>query len=192
MGCAVRNVTNTGGGSALIQDPKLAKEIIQAVKGEAGDIPASVKTRIGYDKVDTENWISFLLKQGLDMLTVHGRIAKEGYNIPARWDEIAKCAKLRDEISPSTLLIGNGDITNIKRGEEYTKRYGTDGYMVGRGIMSNPWLFSGREDISTQERLDTLVKQCELFEKVWGERRILVLLRNLLKHILMASMVRRN
>jgi tRNA-dihydrouridine synthase len=37
--------------------------------------------------------------------------------------------------------------------------------------MSNPWLFSGREDISTQERLDTLVKHCELFEKVWGERK---------------------
>lgn len=171
MGCAVRNVTSTGGGSALIQDQKLAKEIIEAVKSEAGDIPISVKTRIGYEKVDTENWIGFLLKQDLDMLTVHGRIAKEGYNIPARWDEIAKCVKLRDEISPSTLLIGNGDITSIKQGEEYTKRYGTDGYMVGRGIMSNPWLFSGREDISTQERLDTLVKHCELFEEVWGERK---------------------
>ncbi len=171
MGCPDKDVVNTGGGSALIQDPKLAKEIIEAVKSEAVDIPVSVKTRIGYGKVDTENWIGFLLNQNLDMLTVHGRIAKEGYNIPARWDEIARCVKLRDEISPSTLLIGNGDITSTKQGEEYTKRYGTDGYMVGRGIMSNPWLFSGREDISTQERLDTLVKHCELFEEVWGERK---------------------
>ncbi len=171
MGCAVRNVTSTGGGSALIQYPNLAKEIINAVKSESGDIPVSVKTRLGYEKVDTENWIGFLLRQNLDMLTVHGRIAKEGYNIPARWDEIAKCVKLRDRISPFTLLIGNGDIVSIAQGEEYTEKYATDGYMVGRCIMSNPWLFSGREDISVQERLDTLVKHCELFESVWGERK---------------------
>ncbi len=171
MGCAVRNVTSTGGGSALIQDPNLAKEIVETVKSVAGDIPVSVKTRLGYGEVDTENWIGFLLNQNLDMLTVHGRIAKEGYNIPARWDEIAKCVKLRNEISPSTLLIGNGDITSVKQGEEYVKKYGTDGYMVGRGIMSNPWLFSGTEDISVQERLDTLIKHCELFERVWGERK---------------------
>lgn len=171
MGCAVRNVTSIGGGSALIQDPNLAKAIIEAVKSEAGDIPVSVKTRLGYESVDTENWIGVLLKQDLDMLTVHGRIAKEGYNIPARWDEIARCVKLRDKISPFTLLIGNGDITNVKQGKEYIKRYGTDGYMVGRAIMSNPWLFSGREDISVQERLDTLVRHCELFERVWGERK---------------------
>lgn len=171
MGCAVRNVTSTGGGSALIKDPNLAKEIIEAVKNEAGNIPVSVKTRIGYDKIDTKNWIGFLLQQNLDMLTVHGRIAKEAYNIPARWEEIAKCVRLRDEISPSTLLIGNGDIVGTAQGEEYAKRYGTDGYMVGRAILSNPWLFSDRENISVQERLDTLVKHCELFEKVWGERK---------------------
>jgi tRNA-dihydrouridine synthase len=84
MGCAVRNVTNTGGGSALIKDPNLAVEIIQAVKQEAGDIPVSVKTRLGYSKVDTENWIGLLLRQNLDMLTVHGRIAKDSYAIPSR------------------------------------------------------------------------------------------------------------
>ncbi len=171
MGCAVRNVTSTGGGSALIQDPDLAKRIIEAVKSEAGDIPVSVKTRIGYEKVNTENWIGFLLKQNLDMLTVHGRIAKEGYDIPARWDEIAKCVKLRNEISPATLLIGNGDIVSATQGVECSKKYGTDGYMVGRGIMSNPWLFSGIEEISVQERLNTLVKHCEFFENVWGERK---------------------
>jgi len=171
MGCAVRNVTNTGGGSALIQEPELAMEIIEAVKSEAGNIPVSVKTRIGYEKVDTENWISFLLQQDLGMLTIHGRIAKEGYNVPVRWDEIQKAVVLRNEISPSTLLIGNGDITSMRQGEEYTKRYGTDGYMVGRAILSNPWLFSGREDISVDERSSTLKEHCELFESVWGDRK---------------------
>lgn len=168
MGCAVRNVLNTGGGSALIKEPELAKEIIEAVKQEAHDIPVSVKTRLGYEKVDTENWIGFLLKQNLDMLTVHGRIAKDSYATPSRWAEIQKVAELRNDISPTTLIIGNGDITSSRQGEEYTKIYGTDGYMVGRGILSNPWLFSGREDIPEEERFDTLLAHATLFNETWG------------------------
>ena len=169
MGCAVRNVINTGGGSALIKEPELAKEIIQAVKQEAGDIPVSVKTRLGYSMVDTENWIGLLLNQGLDMLTVHGRIAKDSYAIPSRWDEIQKVVKMRDEISPTTLIIGNGDITSSRQGEEYVKTYGTDGYMVGRGILNNPWIFSGREDIPEEERFNILLEHAKLFNEVWGD-----------------------
>ena len=169
MGCAVRNVLSTGGGSALIKEPDLAKEIIKAVKQEAGCIPVSVKTRLGYSIVDTENWIGLLLNQGLDMLTVHGRIAKDSYAIPSRWDEIQKVVKMRDEISPTTLIIGNGDITSSRQGEEYTKTYGTDGYMVGRGILNNPWLFSGREDIPEEERFNILLEHAKLFNEVWGD-----------------------
>jgi len=168
MGCSVRNILDTGGGSSLITIPTLAAEIISAVKQEARDIPVSVKTRIGFEKVNTEGWIGFLLHQNLNMITVHGRIAKEGYNIPSRWEEIQKVVQMRNEISPQTLIIGNGDITNIKQGEEYTKRYGTDGYMVGRGILSNPWLFSGRDNISKEERLTTLLKHARLFNEIWG------------------------
>ena len=171
MGCAVRNVINTGGGSALIKEPELAKEIIQAVKQEAGDIPVSVKTRLGYSTVDTENWIGLLLNQGLDMLTVHGRIAKDSYAIPSRWDEIQKVVKMRDKISPNTLIIGNGDITSSRQGEEYVKTYGTDGYMVGRGILNNPWVFSGREDIPEGERFNILLEHAKLFNEVWGEEK---------------------
>ena len=169
MGCAVRNVLSTGGGSALIKEPDLAKEIIKAVKQEAGCIPVSVKTRLGYSIVDTENWIGLLLNQGLDMLTVHGRIAKDSYAIPSRWDEIQKVVKMRDEISPTTLIIGNGDITSSRQGEEYVKTYGTDGYMVGRGILNNPWLFSGREDIPEEERFNILLEHAKLFNEVWGD-----------------------
>jgi nifR3 family TIM-barrel protein len=171
MGCAVRNVINTGGGSALIKEPELVKEIIQVVKQEAGDIPVSVKTRLGYSTVDTENWIGLLLNQGLDMLTVHGRIAKDSYAIPSRWDEIQKVVRMRDEISPTTLIIGNGDITSSRQGEEYVKTYGTDGYMVGRGILNNPWLFSGREDIPEEERFNILLEHAKLFNEVWGEEK---------------------
>jgi len=170
MGCSVRDVLRTGGGSALIKDEELSSRIIGTVKENAHNIPVSVKTRIGYDKIDY-SWIEFLLSKKLAMLTVHGRLAKEGYSTQSRWDIFKKIKELRDEISPDTLLIGNGDIKNTKEGEELTKEYGLDGYMVGRGILTNPWLFSGREDISKKERLETLKKHLEIFEQVYGEEK---------------------
>lgn len=168
MGCSVRDVLKTGGGSALIKERELSNEIIDAVKENARDLPVSVKTRIGYDKIDY-SWIEFLLSKKLAMLTVHGRLAKEGYSTPSRWDIFKKIKELRDEISPDTLLIGNGDIADRKKGEELVKKYRLDGYMVGRGILTNPWFFSGREDISEEERLGILKKHLEIFGKTYGE-----------------------
>ncbi|MGI6443449.1 MAG: tRNA dihydrouridine synthase [Candidatus Dojkabacteria bacterium] len=171
MGCSVRDVLSSGRGSALINDKVLAKEIIDVVKESAGDLPVSVKTRIGFDKIETEEWIGFLLEQGLDMITVHGRLSKEGYATPSRWNEIAKCVKLRNDISPKTVILGNGDVKDIGQAKEYSDKYSVDGVMIGRAILTNPWLFSGRqpEDISKEERVEVLKKHLEIFEKEKGK-----------------------
>lgn len=163
MGCSVRDVLSSGRGSGLIQDKVLVKEIVDAVKESAGSIPVSVKTRLGYEELEIEGWIGFLLKQNLDMLTIHGRLAKEGYSTPSRWEELKECVKLRDEISPNTLILGNGDIKDVKQGGEYVRKYFLDGYMVGRYILNNPWFFSGREHIALGERFDVLRKHMELY-----------------------------
>lgn len=169
IGCSVRDVLSSGRCSALIKEKELVKEIVEAIKKEAGDIPVSVKTRLGYDNIDIEGWIGFLLKMNLDLITIHGRISKEGYSTPSRWDEIAKCVKLRDELSPNTLIVGNGDVKTLKQGKEYVKTYGVDGFMVARGILNNPWLFSGRkkDEISPEERAETLITHLKLFDKAW-------------------------
>ena len=167
MGCSVRDVVKGGSCSALIKDKELSKKIILAVKENAKGIPVSVKTRIGYDDIDY-GWIEFLLTMDLDMLTVHGRLAKEGYSTPSRWDIFKKIKELRDELSPGTLLIGNGDIKDDEQGIALVEEYGLDGYMVGRSVLTNPWFFAGREDISQKERLDTLKKHLEIFERVYG------------------------
>src|SRR3989344_7933444 len=57
MGCPVKKVLNQNSCSALIRTPELAKEIIMATKRGAGDIPVSVKTRIGFNKIELETWI---------------------------------------------------------------------------------------------------------------------------------------
>jgi len=98
MGCPEKDVVKNGCCIALINNRGLAAEIIAAVKEGAGDLPVSVKTRIGLDKIITEDWCGFLLEQKIDALTVHGRTAKEKSDVPAHWDEIAKVVRLRNQL----------------------------------------------------------------------------------------------
>ena len=118
MGCPEKSVCNNGACSALIKNPELAVEIIQAVKkGLAGRLPLSVKTRIGFNEVDM-SWFETLLAQDLQMLTIHGRTRKEMSKVPAHWDVIGQVRELRDKLSPSTLIVGNGDVLTRQQGIE--------------------------------------------------------------------------
>ncbi len=76
MGCPDKQVVKNGCCVALINNHDLAKEIIVATKKGAGDLPVSVKTRLGFNDVDL-SWHEFLLKQDLAMLTIHGREPKK-------------------------------------------------------------------------------------------------------------------
>lgn len=116
MGCPDRTVVRNGCCSALINNHPLAQEIIQAVKeGAQGKIPVSVKTRIGFSTIQIEDWISFLLEQDPAVVTVHLRTVKEKSLVPAHWDKMAEVVKLRNEINPQTILIGNGDVESWQR-----------------------------------------------------------------------------
>jgi tRNA-dihydrouridine synthase len=173
MGCPERTVVKHGACSALIENPSLAKEIIKAVKKGAPNLPISVKTRIGFKTIQTEEWISFLLKQNLDALTVHFRTQKEMSNVPAHWDEAKKVVFLRGKISPKTIIIGNGDVETKKEGLSLSKKYKLDGIMIGRGVFHNPYVFNERINYEAQtkkQRIKLLIKHLDLFEKTWKEK----------------------
>jgi nifR3 family TIM-barrel protein len=172
MGCPVKDVTKLGACSALIKNHPLAKEIIQATKDGAGALPVSVKTRIGFNEIQTEEWIGFLLDQGIDALTVHGRTVKEQSKVPAHWDEITKAVKLRDEKKLKTVIIGNGDVMSRDEAMQRVKETGADGIMIGRGIFHDPWLFNPThhgEAVSFKEKLQKMSEHISLFEKTWGK-----------------------
>jgi tRNA-dihydrouridine synthase len=104
-------------------------------------IPISVKTRIGYNKVEIDTWIRTLLEQRLPVLTIHLRTRKEMSDAPAHWELMPEIIKLRNEISPETLIIGNGDVESLADAKEKAEKLGCDGIMFGRAIFGNPWLF---------------------------------------------------
>jgi len=173
MGCPDRAVMKSGCGGALIQNMNLARELIAAVKNgvKAFHIPVSVKTRLGFSKIETDTWIRFLLEQGLDALTVHARTVRELSKVSAHWDEIGTIVKLRDSLGVSTKIIGNGDVMNAKDAYRKYEQYGVDGVMIGRGIFDNLWAFdrSPVPHIATQKELFAIMKRhIALFEKEWG------------------------
>jgi nifR3 family TIM-barrel protein len=181
MGCPVKKIVNQGGCSALILQPELAREIIQAVK-EGSQLPVSVKTRIGYNTVETEKWISNLLIAEPSAITIHVRTRKMQSEGHANWNEVAKAVNLRNEMGKVTKIIGNGDIKNIQEADEKVNFHHVDGVMIGRGIFSNPWLFSDqRGEITIDEKINLLLKHAELFTEIWGNRKNFAILRRFFK-----------
>jgi len=166
MGCPDRAVEKQGAGAGLIKNPKLAREIIRATKRGAGGLPVSVKTRIGYNKDQIDEWIPALLEEDLAALTVHLRTRKEMSLVLAHWELAPRIAVLRVAHAPDTILLGNGDVSSLEDGRARVAANGFDGAMVGTGVFGNPWFFT--EKIPTlRERLERIVRHTELFEQLY-------------------------
>ena len=172
MGCPEKNVVKNGTCSALINDPEAALAIIHATQdGAAGRLPISVKTRLGFNKIDF-SWHRLLLEQNLHLLSVHGRTRAEMSKVPADWDSIGKVRELRDEIAPNTLIVGNGDVLSRSQGLELAQKHSLDGIMVGRGIFQDPFFFAENSpwlELDRQQRIDLYRHHVELFVATWHD-----------------------
>lgn len=154
-GCWVRNVVARGEGCGLLKDLKNFEKIVEAVV-KSVSIPVTVKTRLGWD---AENIIicdvaRMVEAKGASALTVHCRTRNQGYAGSADWTWLSKIRKVI-----KIPLIGNGD---IKTPDDAKKVFdtGCDSIMIGRGAMTNPWIFSETKHfLSHGEYLDAATFQ---------------------------------
>lgn len=164
MGCPDKSIEKQGAGAAHMKDPERAKEVIRAaVRGTKGKIPVSVKTRIGYNRIAYQDWLPHLLSEDIALLTIHLRTRKEMSKVAAHWELAGEIAAFCCEINPKVRIAGNGDVPDVATGERLAKEHGLDGVMLGRAIFGNPWLFSGNEEASPDERLVALKELAERF-----------------------------
>ncbi len=169
MGCPDKSIEKQKAGAAMIRNPELAKQVIAAAIQGAKGLPVSVKTRIGYNKVELETWVPHLLSTGISALTIHARTRKEMSLVPAQWEKVKRIVELRDELNPNVLILGNGDAKGIKDAKQKAEESGADGVMLGRAIFGNPWLFDPLREwanISIAEKLDVMVEHTKLFEEL--------------------------
>jgi len=176
MGCPVRKIIERGSCGALIRNPGLASELIAAARDGAAGLPVSVKTRIGIAASRAEEWLGFLLAQGLAALTVHGRTVAQQSDGAADWDAVSLAVSLRDRIAPQTRIIGNGDVKTAESFHSRAQKTRADGIMIGRGIFENLFLFRairgtpGTHDfglLSPAEKIGWFRRHIALHEEYW-------------------------
>lgn len=163
MGCPDRSIEKQGAGAAHIKDPVRAQAVIAAAMAGAGTLPVSVKTRLGYSHDELDTWLPRILETKPAAVTIHARTRKEMSKVPARWKRVATAVGIRDELSPDTLLIGNGDARDIVHARTLVRESGADGVMLGRAIFGNPWLF-GDATPTFAEKLRVMVEHTTLYE----------------------------
>ncbi len=138
MGCPVPKIVKNGEGSALLKQPGLASEIVEAVSKAAGK-PVTVKMRAGFENIDIEGTVKFaklMEKSGASAITVHARSREQYYSGKADWEAI-KAVKRALEIP----VIGNGDVFSAEDALRMRDFTGCDLVMIARAAMGNPWIF---------------------------------------------------
>jgi len=138
MGCPAKKVCKKAAGSALLQDPQLVEDILNAVVA-AVEVPVTLKIRTGWNH-DNRNGVQIAQiaeQAGIQALAVHGRTRADKYLGNAEYDTIAAIKQ-----SVSIPVVANGDITSPEKAKFVLDYTGVDGLMIGRGAQGNPWIFS--------------------------------------------------
>lgn len=172
MGCPDKSVVKKGAGAALIKNPKLAKQIIEATIKGANGLPVSIKTRLGFD--------FSLLQLPIAALTIHLRTPAELSKAPAHWNQLKSVLKIRENLNSKALIIGNGDVKTLEEAREKCKKYEIDGVMIGRGIFDNVGLF-GSKTFTSKERISLLNKHLKLYKKTYGDGKHFALMKKFVK-----------
>ncbi len=138
MGCPVRKVVRTGGGSALMCDPagtvKLLERVVRAVV-----IPITVKMRLGWDDENvTAPFFARLFEEvGVAAITIHGRTREQGFSGKVNLEGIRRVV----EAVRSIPVVGNGDVKSVADAAAMFQKTGCHAIAVGRGALANPWIF---------------------------------------------------
>lgn len=137
MGCPVPKIVGNGEGAALMQNPRLAEEIVRRVSLEVS-IPVTVKIRAGWDEnsLNAPSLAKRLAQAGAGAITVHGRSREQYYSGKADWGIIRQTVQAVD-----IPVIGNGDIWSGQEALARLEETGCAGLMLARGALGNPWLF---------------------------------------------------
>ena len=140
MGCPAKKVCNKWAGSALMQDEKLALEIVTAVVNACAprNVPVTLKMRTGWAE-HHKNAVTIARAAqtaGVAMVTVHGRTREQGYKGLAEYDTIAEV-----KAALTIPVVANGDITSGQKARDVLAYTGADAVMLGRVAQGRPWIF---------------------------------------------------
>ena len=139
MGCPVRKVVRTGGGSSMLCDTtgatvELVRKVVESVP-----VPVSVKMRLGWDddNLTAPYFAREFEKVGVAAITIHGRTREQGFSGGVNHDGIRRVVEAVERIP----VFGNGDVRTIADAARMIEETGCHGIAIGRGALADPWIF---------------------------------------------------
>ncbi|HET6576437.1 MAG TPA: tRNA-dihydrouridine synthase family protein, partial [Fimbriiglobus sp.] len=139
MGCPVRKVVKSGGGSAMMCDTTgTTVRLVQRVV-EATTLPVTVKMRLGWDDANTS--APFFAREferiGVAGITIHGRTREQGFSGGVNLAGVRAVVEAVERVP----VFGNGDVRTLADAARMIEETGCHGIAVGRGALANPWFF---------------------------------------------------
>jgi len=171
LGCQSKNVTSRGAGAALMKKPKVVADIMHTMTHHFS-LPITAKIRLGWDE-DHLNYLEIakiIQDNGGAMVAVHGRTRKQAYRGKAHLEPIREIKEVLD-----IPVIGNGDVETVADIQRIKAETNCDAVMIGRGAVSNPWIFSrmDREDVPDTLVFETIRQQLHAMLAFYGERGVI-------------------
>ncbi|MEK6920330.1 MAG: tRNA dihydrouridine synthase DusB [Nanoarchaeota archaeon] len=138
FGCPAHQVTCTGAGAALLNEPEKVKQIVEAMVS-VSEKPVTVKMRLGMNEknITVLKLAKAVETAGAAAVAVHGRTLEQQYSGTANWDMIRQVKE-----AVNIPVIGNGDVINEFKAKEMFDATGVDAVMVGRAACGNPFIFT--------------------------------------------------
>ena len=138
MGCPVRKVVKTGGGSALMCQADAASALVGAIV-EAVDVPVTVKMRLGWDAtmLTAPSLARSFERLGVAGVVIHGRTRAQGFSGSVNRDGIRAVVEAVESIP----VVANGDIRTLSDVASVFRQTGCAAVSIGRGALSNPFIF---------------------------------------------------
>jgi len=185
MGCPAKKIAPSGEGCGLMRTPGTALEMMRKTV-RASTLPVSVKMRLGYDRehINVVDFARMAEDSGIACITVHGRTREQQYGGEADWKMIAKVKE-----NVRIPVIGNGDIFTAADALRKQRESGTDGVMIGRGAMGNPWIFREIRELAAgnEPAVPTALEKRQMirrhYELMLGSRPEHIAVREMRKHI---------
>ena len=184
MGCPVRKVVKTGGGSAMMTELDKTHALVRGMV-DALKIPVTAKMRLGWDdqNLTAPDLARTLVDAGIAAIFVHGRTRAQGFEGTVNLEGIRKVV----EAVPSLSVVGNGDVTTAEAAKHMFEATGCAGVSIGRGAFYNPWIFKHTQHFmdtgellpepTFDERIRVLRRHYDLMVEVFGENRGSVMFR---------------
>lgn len=175
MGCPVDKIAKKNGGSLLLRDPCATCSLFETLarhveRASSGRVPLTAKLRLGWDNetIVAPQLARDLERAGAQLITIHGRTTEQRFRGDVRLEGIREVVEATDSIP----VVGNGDITCAEDALRMIEATGCDGVMIGRGMLSRPWLARdiwalqttgvSPESPSVEEQIDTIHRYLDL------------------------------